>query len=275
MKHIAKSLAAILVATVLITACKKEFDGPEIAQEEISSDVLAKIKALGFGTGSVQKVEDGYLVEGDILLTDKHLNKSHQNTLLRVGDEEQYRTSNTVLGLPRTILVNVSTTLPAWAVTATDAAIARYNVLANPIYGINATLIKFQRTTGRAHIYITPAPSGAGYLASAGFPTDAGHPFSSVRVNAAILNTWASNTRTSIIAHELGHCIGFRHTDYMNRSYSCGGAPVNEGAGAIGAKHIPGTPTTPDAGSWMLACIGNGVNRPFTANDIRALRWLY
>src|SRR5688572_21106192 len=136
MKHIVKPLAVIIAATVLITACKKE--APEFqqeVQEEISTEVLAKIKALGFGTGSVQKVEDGYLVEGDILLTDKHLNKSHQTTLLRVGDEEQYRTSNTVLGLPRTILVNVSTTLPVWAIIATDAAIARYNVLANPIFG--------------------------------------------------------------------------------------------------------------------------------------------
>src|SRR5687768_16430141 len=144
MKQIAKKLAVVLVVAVMATACKKETE-EIVIQEEISTDVLAKIKALGFGTGSVQKVEDGYLVEGDILLTDKHLNKSHQNNLLRVGDEEQYRTSNTVLGLPRTILINVSTTLPAWAVIATDAAIARYNVLANPIYGANATLLKFQR----------------------------------------------------------------------------------------------------------------------------------
>ena len=79
----------------------------------------------------------------------------------------------------------------------------------------------------------------------------------------------------SIVAHEMGHCIGYRHTDYMNRAYSCGGHHSNEGSAGIGAVWIPGTPTGPDANSWMLACIGSGVNRPFTANDKVALNYLY
>ena len=61
----------------------------------------------------------------------------------------------------------------------------------------------------------------------------------------------------------------------MNRAYSCGGSPVNEGDGGVGAIHISGTPTGPDAGSWMLACIGNGVDRPFNGNDVTALNALY
>ena len=77
------------------------------------------------------------------------------------------------------------------------------------------------------------------------------------------------------MAHELGHCIGFRHTDYMNRSYSCGGSAVNEGASTVGAVHIPGTPTGPSSGSWMLACIGSNVNRPFTSADRTALAYVY
>ena len=40
----------------------------------------------------------------------------------------------------------------------------------------------------------------------------------------------------------MGHCIGFRHTDYMNRAYSCGGSPANEGASSVGAILIPGHP---------------------------------
>lgn len=40
----------------------------------------------------------------------------------------------------------------------------------------------------------------------------------------------------------MGHCIGFRHTDYMNRSYSCRGSAVNEGSAGVGAVYIPGTP---------------------------------
>lgn len=84
-----------------------------------------------------------------------------------------------------------------------------------------------------------------------------------------------ANYLATILAHELGHCIGFRHTDYMNRAYSCGGSPTNEGASTVGAVHIPGTPTTADPNSWMLACIGSGQNRPFNANDKTALNYLY
>jgi hypothetical protein len=61
----------------------------------------------------------------------------------------------------------------------------------------------------------------------------------------------------------------------MNRAYSCGGTPVNEGDGGVGAILIPGTPSNPDPNSWMLACISNLQNRPFNANDKVALNYLY
>jgi hypothetical protein len=61
----------------------------------------------------------------------------------------------------------------------------------------------------------------------------------------------------------------------MDRSYSCGGSPTNEGASTVGAIHIAGTPTGPDAKSWMLACISSGENRPFNANDKTALTTVY
>jgi hypothetical protein len=77
----------------------------------------------------------------------------------------------------------------------------------------------------------------------------------------------------------MGHCIGFRHTDYMNRSYSgClvdASHPNNEGAGSEGANLVFATPSTPDPDSWMLACIGPFDNRPFTFYDIVALRYWY
>lgn len=270
MKTIFKPLVVTFSAVLLLTACKKEGnEAPSVQQDEISQETLSQIKALGFGTGSVQKVEDGYLVEGDILLTKEHLESKSTKEFLRVGDEEQYRTINTITGLPRTITVRVSTALPNYAayVAATDAAINRYNVL--------NLRVRFSRVTIGGQIVLNPAPAGAGYYASAGFPTAAGNPYNQILVNNPVLGGCAAVTKTSVIAHEMGHCIGFRHTDYMNRSFSCGGAAVNEGAGASGAIHIPGTPVGPDPNSWMLACIPCGANRPFNANDIAALNWLY
>jgi hypothetical protein len=61
----------------------------------------------------------------------------------------------------------------------------------------------------------------------------------------------------------------------MDRSYSCGGAYTNEGASSVGAIFIPGTNAEADPESWMLACIGSGKNRPFNANDVTALSYVY
>lgn len=267
MKFNTKTLALLGIFSLGLISCKKEVkEDPAPASEEVSQAVKDKIFALGFTSSNVQKIEEGYLVEGDIVLTDADLNSVPENIFLRIADDEQYRTYNLVSGLPRNITIRVSSTLPSRYITATDAAISRYNAR-----GLRVT---FSRVTSGGNIVIVAAPSGSSYLASAGFPSG-GNPYSQVRVNRAYLDYWNINTVTSILAHEVGHCIGFRHTDYMSRQYSCGGSPVNEGSGTVGAVHIPGTPTGPSAGSWMLACIGNGTNRPFTSSDVTALNYVY
>lgn len=171
---------------------------------------------------------------------------------------------NAFTGLPRTIKIGYTGTKSSLS-TALTNAVARYNN--------QGLLLSFQKlTSGTVNIILSDV-SGTSYIASAGFPSN-GNPYSSIKFNTAY-STWSSSTLTSVIAHEIGHCIGFRHTDYMNRQYSCGGSYYNEGSAGIGAIHIPGTPTAADPNSWMLACIGNGVNRPFNTNDITDLRYLY
>jgi hypothetical protein len=264
------TFACLIVST--FTACKKDA-GSTPQTEEISQATLSKIKELGFATGNVRKVEDGYLVEGDIVLTDELLNSTTTQGLLRIADDEQYRTTNLVKALPRTIEITVSGLGSAY-VQGADLAIARYNAL--------NLQIRFQRiTSGRGDIDIVGfnQPPSGGYitLGSAGFPTKNGDPYGRVKMNT---NQYAYGTNPdvnyvgSVIQHELGHCIGFRHTDYMNRSYSCGGSAVNEGASNIGAIHIPTTPTGPDANSWMLAC-SDGGDQTFNNNDKAALNYLY
>ncbi|MDX5418232.1 MAG: zinc-dependent metalloprotease [Hymenobacteraceae bacterium] len=264
----ATRLLALLafVAMFGFSSCQKE-EG-EVTANEVSAMTLAKISNMGFNTDNVQRIEGGYLVEGDIRLSDSDLNVSAKTQALRVGDEEQYRTTNLVsVGSGRTVRVAITTSLPSAYVTALDEAIRRYNAE-------NLTL-KFQRVSSNYEVLFSKAPTGSSYLASAGFPSG-GNPYNSVKVNSDYLGSNpGTNYLATILAHELGHCIGFRHTDYMNRAYSCGGAYYNEGASTVGAIHIPGTPTSADPNSWMLACIGTGVNRPFNSNDRVALNYLY
>lgn len=261
MKKFLFSTLLLATSVVVVVSCSKTKD---VSPDQISDDVKAKVKALGFGTGTLTKHEDGYMVEGDIVLTQELLNSVPAQSLLRVANSEQYRTTNLVTGLPRVVTVSISSKLPASYVPALDEAIGRYNAL-----GLRIT---FQRVSGTGNISFT---AGHGqYLASSGFPTN-GNPYNSVLVNVNSIGSQPQSTVASIFAHEMGHCIGFRHTDYMDRSYSCGGATSNEGASTVGAINIPGTPTTADPNSWMLACIGSGQNRPFNANDVTALNYLY
>lgn len=267
MKRLINTLAVLMLLLVTIYSCTED-KATANDKDQIAPEVLNLIAQQGFNTSNVIREGDGYIVEGDIFLSDKQLRESFAGMVLRVPQAEQYRTTNLVGGLPRTLRVGMSSTLPSAYSTAVNTAINRYNA--------ENLRVKFQRVTAYpVDILITRAPSGASYLASAGFPSN-GNPYNQILVNSSYLG---SNPGTSylatILAHEIGHCIGFRHTDYMDRSYSCGGSYYNEGASTVGAIHIPGTPTGPDPNSWMLACIGTGVNRPFNANDKVALAYIY
>jgi uncharacterized lipoprotein NlpE involved in copper resistance len=254
--------AVVAVCMLTLFACRK--NAKSDSTTVVSDEALAKIYNLGFSNKDV--IPDGngnYIVEGDILLSESDLNAKADVSLLRVADEEQYRTTALVTGLPRNITVSLASALSTWS-TALNTAISRYNAL-----GLRIT---FTRVTSGANIQIV---SGTGsFLASSGFPSG-GNPYNRVILNASAVAGQPNNTVASILAHEIGHCIGFRHTDYFNRAYSCGGTAVNEGSAGIGAINIPGTPTGADPNSWMLSCIGSGQNRPFNANDITALNYLY
>ena len=261
------SIGLCLASALAFSSCSKESVSAE-QPGELTPEVISQIKQMGFSAQDATAVEDGYVVEGDIFLSANNLANPTSAQLLRVGTAEQYRTTELVnVGTGRTVTVSVATSLPSAYVTATDEAIRRFNA--------QNLLIRFTRVTSGADIALTQAPKSARYLASAGFPTG-GNAFNSVKINSNAIGTTNPSTYiATILAHEIGHCIGYRHTDYMDRSYSCGGSVSNEGASTVGAILIPGTPAAADPNSWMLACIGAGQNRPFNANDITALSFVY
>ena len=263
MRQMFKPLAFLLIAGFTITSCKKEV---KVTEEEISQEVIAQIKNLGFNTAGVQKVEEGYLVEGDIILTPDRLNERPTSPTLRIAEVEQYHTFNLVsVSGSRVITVSSSGDVSAAVSSAIDAAIGRYN--AEPLN------IEFSRVTSGGQINIKIV-NGGNYIASAGFPSG-GNPYPEVKFNRQYQN-YSAGFLTTVIAHEMGHCIGFRHTDWMNRSYSCGtGGSEGQQTTGVGAVQIPGTPSGPDAGSWMLACLSSTTNRPFNNNDKTALNYLY
>ena len=272
MKLRSNALLAMLALCIVFVSCQKE----EKLMPQVSQSVLDQIAALGFSTDGVHQVSNGYLVEGDIILTEANLREPSNTPTLLIAGEEQYRTTNLVKSLPRTVTISVDGTLNGLAVwsAATDEFIRRYNAL-----GLQLKLLRVGTGTGQVKIVgFDQGPSG-GYitLGSSGFPDAAGNPYPEIKMNTNA-QAYGSNPNqgyiTSVLQHEMGHCIGFRHTDYFNRALSCGGRKSNERAGSIGAVLIPGTPSGFDAESFMLACSA-GTDRTFNANDTKALNYLY
>ncbi|MCI1187803.1 zinc-dependent metalloprotease [Hymenobacter sp. DH14] len=262
-------LFALLGGALTISSCsKKEEAAAAPASTTVSADAMAQIKALGFSTQNVKVVEGGYVVEGDMLLTPELLASAPGYSTLRVGQDEQYRTTNLVGSLPRVITVSISSSFPSAYVSAIDEAIRRYNA--------EGLRISFRRVSSGAEMPVKYSSNlGPGVLGqSGGFPSG-GNPAPGFTLVPNVINSSNINYIATIMAHEMGHCVGMRHTDYYNRAYSCGGSASNEGASTVGAILIPGTPSTAEPNSWMLACVGNGVNRPFTTNDRTALNYIY
>jgi hypothetical protein len=275
MKKLTLCFVAAGFLALTFVSCKKDVK-EEFITNEISQETLSKIQNLGFGTQGVQKVAGGYLVEGDILLSENELNNAPGTPNLIIAQEEQYRTFKLVSVSKHPtikIALNNSSAKHSTAFSsALNEAIRRYNA--------ESLRIKFQRVTTGANITIVAYYEASNTLGSAGFPNSYGDPYNQIRMNTYHYSTGTDtkniNYIGTIMAHEIGHCIGFRHTDYMNRSYSCGyGGNEGQSTTGVGAVHIPGTPTGPNYASWMLACIGGGVNRPFNSSDKTALAYVY
>ncbi|GAA4272284.1 M57 family metalloprotease [Aquimarina gracilis] len=270
-----KSFSIALLSSLLLFFTSCEVDQETLnettrEQQDIPKDIIQKLEKAGFHTHEgLSKVEDGYVVEYDIFLTEEEIYElANQNI---ENNSKHYRTNNLVSGT-RTIRVYVDPALGSFVRSATDQALQRYNA--------QNLRLTFSRTTNASSndIRIMAASNTAldGSFASAGFPKN-GRPHNLIRMNTSFYggSNRLGNTVT-VIAHEIGHCIGFRHTDYANRAFSGCPGGGNEGQGEYGAIHIPGTPTTfAVANSWMLACIGREVNRPFIASDRTALQRLY
>lgn len=278
MKKTLLAASAILMLAATLPSCTKDLKAEP--PETLNSNDISKIERLGFSVEGIKKVGNDYLVEGDILIPAASLNQAPTSPNMIVAQEEQYKTFNTVSVTKHPtiqIALNNSSAQhdPAFS-AALNEVIARYNAL-----GIQISFQRVNAGTTGTDITIVAYYEASNTLGSAGFPTSTGDPYNKVNMNTYHYSTSTGATNVNyiatIIAHEVGHCIGFRHTDYMNRAYSCGGRKSNEGQAntGVGAIHIPGTPTSADPNSWMLACIGDNVNRPFNANDKIALSYLY
>ncbi len=242
--------------------------------------MLAQFTDLGFDVSDIQMVNHHnpitgvsskqYQLEGDILIPESQMREMLDSDIFHVGAVgEQYRTNNLVSN-NRTIRVlgytGGSYALDNTMRTALQWAVNNYNRLN---IGLNFTLA-YGTNTGAYDMVVYRTSGGGGR--SAGFPSG-GNPYKWINILSGT-SSYGTNTTEHVITHEMGHCLGLRHTDYFNRSLSCGSGG-NEGSSGVGAIHIPNTPTGFDANSVMLACFSANEDGEFGFYDEVALEYLY
>ena len=176
------------------------------------------------------------------------------------------RTTNLVSRSLAVICVNGSAFSGKFS-DALNRAITNYNNLA-----LTFSMRRISgSTTGCGAVITARITSGTG--GSSGFPSG-GRPYNIINIGSG-MNSFSTDTVEHVITHELGHTVGLRHSDYFNRSISCG-TGGNEGSAGVGAIHIPGTPTGATVGgSIMNSCFRSSETGEFTSSDITALQTLY
>ncbi|MFD2098308.1 M57 family metalloprotease [Flagellimonas iocasae] len=271
------------------TMSKKELES--FQKEGFAGEYVRIFNSRDTRTGEVSKVyeigKDVYIKENDLFRHSK-IDKGDTKLNFETGNDliSHYRTTNlvTVNNGVRTIEIKAINFFyfqnMDHVAEGLIQAVENYNNLNLGIqFDLNFYTI---RTLQESWPLYTPGinaviHNGSGSNVPGGiavFPSS-GNPGSEIRINAAT-NNESINVNEHVVTHEIGHCLGMRHTDFFNRAISCGSGG-NEGNAGVGAIHIPGTPAQVniDVNSVFLSCFSLYTNGEFSNTDILALNALY
>jgi len=245
MKTNTKSLniSVIFLLGLILSSCKNDLPVTEKTPVDLPqglSSYLDLVEEKGFDRNSVELFNDYMIVEDDILIY-------YDDLEVKTDNLKQARVKDIVTKNLLAINVKIDKSMSGWEYEIREA-IGRWN-------DIKANL-RFQISSNNPQITIysdavesSPYELGPNYCATASWPTK-GYAGETIYVNLDNNTVIFSTVEQKIylIAHELGHCIGLRHTNWNS-----------EGEGK--AIQIDRTPKT-DANSIMNAKECGSTKRP-------------
>lgn len=235
-------LIAFFTLIFISISCNKELESDLLPNQNLvskDSALLDYISKIGFNVKNVKDIGEYFLVEDDILFPKKMVIPN-----LKRSKVNQYYTGSLIsFGNQNNIRVSVDASLSDWSGLISDAV----NVW-NSNYYNGPSRIKFNIvTSGTSDIVISKYGfEGQSYCGDAVF-ANSGNAGNSIRINQDYLinQNFSYEQRRRTVIHELGHAIGFRHTNYASTGEGASNSPLPGNA-----LDVPGYGGT-DSGSLM------------------------
>lgn len=227
--------------------------------------VLKLKKHFGFKTENIKDFKDFYLVENDMIFYKKSINDNSLNITAKNAHADFLVGMNKVNNI--TLKIDVSIPQNSGWIEAVSTAVNEWNAIVD--CRVNFIIIP-TNSVENANVYVA---SDFGTLPnttplSAAIPgNNGGNPGSQVKINLDYPNLSSLSVLKKKLAvmHELGHILGFVHTDGRLTG------EVNASPGWIG---IGETSIGEDPTSLMNAALSPSVIG-FSSDDIKATKYIY
>lgn len=254
---------ALILSTMFLSSCSEETNQiQKLTGYEPVDSQIPMLVAMGFREDMIEDKGEHYLIEGDILFSKKGLPRN-------LYKEQQWATDYLVSkSQAQDIVVKIDASIPTSGVDSWRPEIADALAEWNNLVGC---LVNFRIDNSSNSPDITVYGVDHNYFGSYSIQAEAEFPTSDGRPGYRVLISLDFNDNESVpsgrkkynFAHEIGHCIGFRHTNWSLR-----------GESSSGANLIPATPNTDDS-SIMNGGTAMYYWNGFSTYDIRASIALY
>jgi hypothetical protein len=251
-------LGAPILSALLMNGCifSSERDPASPAADAPSGSAdpaqgAAVLASLGYPKDQIKPVEGGFIVQGDMFFGLSDLNRSQKAPLAKTAQRQSTPISSPA---PNRVTVTIHGSMSDWgpyvsqAVNDWNSVNTRLHLQLVPSGG---NIVIYSDTSASCPAAFRNLADGIGGIANVAL---GGTPGASICINKDSPALTNDPIRVMTVTHELGHTIGFYHTD-SNSGTLIPGTPVTDGSSLMGSSGSPG--------------------RVLSAEDIKALEIMY